>query len=154
MHSIAIRHNFETAHRLCSPDAPVKCQSIHGHSWWVEITIEGDALDANGMLVEFGALKKAWRGFLDDHVDHHLAVREGDPVAAALRAVAPDMRILELPFDPTTEAFALWLHQRATATLTDLCGPDHGLRVRHVHVQETSVNAASYTLTPSAAPRT
>ncbi|MEL6179064.1 MAG: 6-carboxytetrahydropterin synthase [Myxococcota bacterium] len=141
MHTISIRHNFETAHRLSSPNAPTKCQSIHGHSWWVELTIEGSQLDDNGMLIEFGALKRAWRHFLDQHLDHHLAVRQGDPVVAALREVMPDMRILELPFDPTTEALAHWLYQRAAAMVHDL---NPSLRVQRIHIQETAVNAASY----------
>ena len=141
---ISIRHNFETAHRLSSPGAPPKCQSIHGHSWWATVTIEGPELDEEGMLVEFGAFKRAWRGFLDGQVDHHLAVREGDPVAQAIRAVQPDARVLELPFDPTTEHLARWLHEHAGRLLAEVAGGRDDLRVQGVHLQETRVNAAEY----------
>lgn len=143
MYRISIRHNFETAHRLASEDAPIKCQSIHGHSWWATVTIEGPELDEAGMLVEFGAFKKAWRGFLDDRVDHHLAVCEGDPVAAAIRGVQPEARILELPFDPTTEHLARWLFEQSSAILAEVSGRDD-IRVRKLHVQETRVNAAEF----------
>lgn len=148
MYRISIKHNFETAHRLSDPSAPVKCQSIHGHSWWVTVWIEGEALDEQGMLVEFGAFKRAWRGFLDDHVDHHLAVRDGDPVAEAILAVQPEARVLKLPFDPTTEHLARWLHAQARhilgATLVETGGDPASVRVQRVHVQETRVNAAEY----------
>lgn len=143
MYGIEIRHNFETAHRLSSPDAPTKCQSIHGHSWWVTVKIEGPEVDANGMLVEFGDFKRAWRRFLDDQVDHHLVVREGDVVAAAIVSVQPDARILELPYDPSTENLARFLFERAAGIL-DRLDRAKGVKVREVHVQETMVNAASW----------
>jgi len=144
MYRVSLRHNFETAHRLADPAAPIKCQSIHGHSWWATVYIEGESLDEQGMLIEFGRFKKAWRGFIDDHLDHHLAVRQGDPVAAAIRAVQPEARILELPFDPTTEHMARWLFERSEAILAQLAPEQGGLRVSKLHVQETSVNAAEF----------
>ena len=146
MYSVEIRHNFETAHRLSSADSPVKCQSIHGHSWWVTVHIEGPEVDANGMLVEFGDFKRAWRAFLDGQLDHHLVVREGDIVAAAIRGVQPDARILELPFDPSTENLARFLYDHAAEILAGLHHAP-GVRVRQIHVQETMVNAATWRAT-------
>ncbi len=143
MYTVEIKHNFETAHRLSSPDAPFKCQSIHGHSWWVTVRIVGEVVDSQGMLVEFGAFKKAWRAFLDDTLDHHLVVKTGDIVAAAIRGVQPDARISEIPFDPTTENLARYLHEEAVRILGTLDTAD-GVRIREVHLQETRVNAASW----------
>ena len=143
MYTVSIRHNFETAHRLSHPEAPVKCQSIHGHSWWVTVDLSSEALDERGMVIEFGAFKSAWRGFLDDQVDHHLALLEGDPVAEALRAVLPESRILELPFEPTTEHMASWLYERASDVLAEL-DAEGRCWVSKVFVEETRVNAATY----------
>lgn len=143
MYRISIVHNFETAHRLADPRSPTKCQSIHGHSWWATVFVEGPQVDDQGMLVEFGHFKKRWRAFLDDHVDHCLAVEEGDPVIAALRAAVPDLRLLVLPFPPTTEHLARWLHERAAEVLRD-ASARADLRVHRVHLQETRVNAAEY----------
>ena len=142
-YEVEIRHNFETAHRLVGPDAPPKCVSIHGHSWWVTVTLAGPALDARGMLVEFGAFKKAWRGYLDSHVDHHLVLKRDDPMAEAVRGVYPESRLLLLDASPTTEVLARFLWERAEEILA---GVDAGVdvRVARVHVQETSVNAAAY----------
>lgn len=144
MYRISLRHNFETAHRLSHPDAPHKCQSIHGHSWWVTATLEGPELDEQGMLVEFGAFKKAWRAFLDARLDHHLVVQREDPVAAAILAVQPDARILLLDVDPTTEHLARWLLGQTARILADLPDVPDTVRVHCVHVQETSVNAAEF----------
>lgn len=144
LHRIEIRHNFETAHRLAGRDAPVKCRSIHGHSWWVTVTLAGPALDRRGMLVEFGAFKKAWRGFLDDTLDHHLVLEDGDPLIAAIRSVDPAHRVRVLPRTPTTEVLAAWLFERAEEILGGLDDVAEGVRIEHVHVQETRVNAAGY----------
>ena len=148
MYRISLRHNFETAHRLSHEEAPTKCRSIHGHSWWVTLWLEGEEVDEQGMLVEFGRIKRAWRGFLDEQVDHHLAVRHDDPVAAAIEAVMPEARILRLPFDPTTEEMARWLFERARDIVAEACG-GAAVRVQKVHLQETRVNGAEYEAAPA-----
>jgi len=149
MYRITLEHNFETAHRLSSSGAPLKCQSIHGHSWWVKATIEGAELDEQGMLVEFGSFKKAWRRFLDDEIDHHLLVRQGDPVGEAILGAQPDARLRFLPFDPTTENLARWLHEQTCQVLSQV-SPREDLAVVRIHLQETRVNAAEFvTSSPS-----
>ncbi|MCB9506137.1 MAG: 6-carboxytetrahydropterin synthase [Myxococcales bacterium] len=152
-HSIEISHNFETAHRLASPDAPKKCQSIHGHSWWVVLTVAADALDADDMVVEFGALKAAFRRWIDDNLDHALVLRDDDPMAAAVRGVYPESRLLLLPQSPTTEIIAKLLFERAEEIVARVAG-GRAVWVDRVHVQETRVNAAAYTASRRGAPPT
>lgn len=144
MYSIEIRHNFETAHRLSDPGAPKKCMSIHGHSWWVTVTMEGRALGEGDLLVEFGAFKKAWRGYLDGNVDHHLVLRSDDPMADAVRSVYPESRLLLLDRSPSTEVMAEYLFARAEEVLEEVKDPSIKVRIKRVHVQETAVNAAAY----------
>ncbi len=144
MHRISLSHNFETAHRLSHPDAPLKCQSIHGHSWWVTVTLEGDTLDEAGMLVEFGAFKRAWRALLDDELDHHLVLAQGDPMIEAILSVQPEARLRVLPFDPTTELLSRWIFARTEAVLATLPTGGVDARVARVHLHETRVNAAEY----------
>ncbi len=141
--TIEVRHNFETAHRLSTPDSPEKCQSIHGHSWWVTVTIEGDELDSGDMLVEFGAFKKAWRGWLDANLDHALVIRSDDPVGDALLAVIPNQRLFRMDSNPTTEAIAALLFERAKTVLAAV-PKSADCHISRVHVQETRVNAAGY----------
>jgi 6-pyruvoyltetrahydropterin/6-carboxytetrahydropterin synthase len=121
--------------------------SIHGHSWWVTVTLEGPALDADALLVEFGAFKSAWRSWLDDHIDHHLVLRRGDPMGGAVRGVFAESRILELDQNPTTEFLAEFLFRQAELTLASLGDCVRvPVRVTRVHVQETAVNAASWSI--------
>lgn len=145
---IELGHNFETAHRLSTPASPTKCQSIHGHSWWARVTIEGASIDGDGILVEFGDFKRAWRRFIDDQLDHALVLRAGDPVIAALQAVVPEQRLYVLDENPTTEVLAKHLFEQSARILAQELGvSSEWARVVELHIQETRVNAASYKAT-------
>ena len=142
---LELTHNFETAHRLSTPSSPKKCQSIHGHSWWARVTIEGESVDDDGILVEFGAFKKEWRRWIDDNLDHALVLRRGDPVEAALREVVPDMRFLILDENPTTEVLSRLLFEVSQDLLEAKLGvAPSWARVVELHVQETRVNSAAW----------
>jgi 6-pyruvoyl-tetrahydropterin synthase len=120
--------------------APKKCQSIHGHSWLATLTIEQEM--SGEMLTDFGVVKRIFRSFLDDKLDHHLALHKNDPMIDAVRTVKPDSRILELDFQPTTERFAKFVCETMAKSLRNVVG----LNARFsVHIQETSVNAAEHT---------
>lgn len=145
MYQIELNHNFETAHRLSNEGAPFKCRSIHGHSWNVTAFIESKTLNDLSMVVEFGLFKKAWRQFIDDKLDHYLVLSESDPVADAILDVDPSCRILKLHEDPTTEILSQWIFDQ-TVKILRLINPT--VKLVKIHVQETRVNAASFT--PSA----
>lgn len=142
-HKIGISHRVEMAHRLSHINAPTKCQSIHGHSWLIEVELSSDELDELDMILEFGRLKRLWRHHLDETLDHHLVVRRDDPVALAILAVQPDARITFLDVQPTTESLAKWCHDELERVLKMLDVPPH-ITITSVHVQETPVNAATY----------
>lgn len=130
--TLQVRHNIEVAHRLTQ--LPGKCEAIHGHSMWVELDLHGE-LDTRGLLLglDFGAVKKAFRGFLDDTFDHHLLLNVNDRLAD-----------LDLPgavymaADPTTENIAQWVADWSAQTWPYVPGG-------RVVVRETHVNAASAT---------
>jgi 6-pyruvoyltetrahydropterin/6-carboxytetrahydropterin synthase len=48
---------FAAAHFVPHADAG-KCQEIHGHTYFVNITVVGDELDTSGFLVNFQELKR------------------------------------------------------------------------------------------------
>lgn len=150
MYAIEIKHNCEAAHRLAHPDAPKKCRSIHGHSWMVTVRIESARVDQLGLTIEFGVFKKAWRELLDTEFDHALWLESGDGLIQLLASVE-GQRVKEIPCAPTTENMARLFAQLAGEVLERLrregatrLGDD--VRVAGVHVQETRVNAAAYTL--------
>ncbi|NEM99108.1 6-pyruvoyl trahydropterin synthase family protein [Pontibacter burrus] len=70
---------FEMAHALHHYDGP--CSNIHGHSYKLQVTIVGTPLDneadpKNGMVMDFGELKKLVNRTIVDELDHALLLRE------------------------------------------------------------------------------
>ncbi|MFC4776230.1 6-carboxytetrahydropterin synthase QueD [Paenibacillus sp. GCM10023252] len=48
---------FDAAHSIPSERAG-QCQQVHGHTYFVNITIAGDELDDTGFLINFATVKK------------------------------------------------------------------------------------------------
>lgn len=138
MHSISIRHNFETAHRL--PHLQGKCESLHGHSWWAEVTVECQDLAA-GMVAEFGPYKKALREWIDAELDHGTMLGPEDPLLPLLKAHG--CKVFEVVGWPTVENVATILAYQALRVLGQVVRAP-GARVVRVDVQETHVNKASW----------
>jgi 6-pyruvoyltetrahydropterin/6-carboxytetrahydropterin synthase len=139
MYEIAVRHNFETAHRL--PHLEGKCQSLHGHSWWAEITVASPVL-RGGILVEFGPFKKAIREWIDTNLDHGTMLGYDDPLLPVLRGHG--CKVYEFDHWPTVEEVASEIGFKAQEILTTVVRvPD--ARVIRCDVRETHVNKASWT---------
>ena len=147
--SIKVRHNIEVAHRLF--ESPGKCENIHGHSMWVELEIFG-VLDSNGMLsgLDFGEVKKRFRGYLDSSYDHHLILNTKDPWSKEVSYDGESFQQLPgvvelLAGDPTTENIAKDIAEWASNTFV---GPEllDPYQIK-VTVWETAVNAATWETT-------
>jgi 6-pyruvoyltetrahydropterin/6-carboxytetrahydropterin synthase len=68
---------FEMAHALWNYDGP--CRNVHGHSYILYVTIAGEPVNdpadpKNGMVIDFGDLKKIVRRSVVDRFDHALMV--------------------------------------------------------------------------------
>lgn len=142
--SVAVCHNFETAHRL--PELGGKCFNLHGHSWWTEITVAAPGLNEQGIVVEFGAFKRGVREWIDEHLDHGAMLGTGDPLLAILRSQGSKVFEFEDEW-PTVEATAGLLASVASGILASVPHAP-GTRVVSVDVRETAVNKASWTGEP------
>ncbi len=60
---IKTEFSFDAAHRLVGYEG--KRSNLHGHTWKVEIEVEGEKLDDIGMLWDFTNVKK-----IKEHYDH------------------------------------------------------------------------------------
>lgn len=145
INTVTIRHNMETAHRL--PCLPGKCMNVHGHSWWCDIQIVGSP-DDNFMLIEYGALKKAVRTWIDTHWDHGAMLGKDDSLLPAFQADGSKVFVfgVDTPYPwPTVEAVAQTLFEKVQDIL-DTDFTTAGCRVLSVKVSETHVNQATATL--------
>ncbi len=58
---------FEAAHRLAWH--PGKCRNLHGHSYRLDVTLEGP-LDANGVVLDFDVLHEVVQREVIERFDH------------------------------------------------------------------------------------
>ena len=61
---------FEAAHRLPRVPEGHKCSRLHGHSFRVELAIEGPVNPDTGWVMDFGELFTLWAP-LHELLDHH-----------------------------------------------------------------------------------
>lgn len=143
-YSVTLRHNFETSHRL--PHVPGKCQSLHGHSWWAEVTIAAGLLNDDGMVVEFGAFKRELRAWIDEHLDHGIMLGRDDPLREVLIADGHKVFTFEHSAGswPTVENVAAMLAFRADFILFELPKAPSA-HIVGCKVSETHVNSAAFT---------
>lgn len=140
--TVTVRHNFETGHRL--PQLRGKCTSLHGHSWWAEVTVTSDTTP---LVVEFGAFKARFRQWIDLHLDHGLMLGVDDPLLPVLRKegkvfIFGELQAVGLDW-PTVENTAALLARVADSCLAEV---EHHrtAAVTGVTVSETHVNKAGW----------
>lgn len=93
---------FEAAHRLPNVPPTHRCHRMHGHSYRVEIQLEGPVDPRTGFVADFFDIEAAFGGLLGQ-LDHQ-----------CLNEVAG----LE---NPTAENIAVWIWDRTKAKLPQLC---------------------------------
>jgi len=93
---------FEAAHRLPNVPTTHKCHRMHGHSYRVDLQLDGPVNPETGFVIDFFDLEKAF-GPLLEQLDHH-----------TLNNVAG----LE---NPTAENIAVWIWDRTKPLLNELC---------------------------------
>ena len=59
---------FEAAHHL--PDYEGACNSLHGHSSKLQVTVSGSVDEMSGMIVDFGVLKTVVNEQIVNRYDH------------------------------------------------------------------------------------
>ncbi len=67
MFELKIKTHFAAAHKLAMVGE--KCENLHGHNWNIEVYVSGDKLNAAGVLVDFGDIKKEVRAIMET-LDH------------------------------------------------------------------------------------
>jgi len=132
------KFKFEAAHRLLNSFSK-RCRGIHGHSYIVELVVNGDVNPRNGMIVDFGLLKMTIGKFIDKF-DHALILYSLDPILRApftrdTITTAFNPRLIVVPYEPTAEMMAAHFYWQ--------CKTKSGLEsVRAVRIHETDTGWA------------
>lgn len=107
---------LEAAHHL--PNVPLghKCARLHGHSFRIDIHVEGEIDPHTGWVMDFADIKTAFQP-LYEQLDHHYLNEIGG---------------LD---NPTSERLCIWIWQRLKPNLPQLC---------EIAVHETCTSGCSY----------
>ncbi len=131
---------------------PDKCRFPHGHTRRVEIILEAEELDANGMVCDFKVIKEAVGDFLEAF-DHALCVNTTDPMFATLKQAYGEAVIGFENTEPTTEVLAKTFFDEIARELSCYAASQQSrfplrstVRLRRVRVWETSSSWAEYSI--------
>lgn len=87
------RFTFEAAHLLPRMPAGHKCRRLHGHSYAVEVSVEGEVDPGTGLVIDYGEITAAVKPFVEQ-LDHFY------------------LNEIEGLDNPTSEVLAKWLWDR------------------------------------------
>jgi len=121
MFEVSVEQTFAAGHALRNYKG--KCENVHGHNYRVRVTIAGEQLDAAGLLVDFGDVKRLMGGAIE-YLDHRF-----------INDLAPFDEI-----NPSAENIAKYFYDRLHAGL----GNETPARIAEVRVWETDTSSAVY----------
>lgn len=123
MFELTVEIAFSAAHQIRGHPGP--CAGLHGHNYRVLVTVAGDRLDDQGLLMDFGELKEIC-GRVIEPLDHRF-----------LNDLAPFRST-----NPTAEAIARLIYQGVAAALAS--GSHDHVSVARVTVYESERSCATY----------
>jgi 6-pyruvoyltetrahydropterin/6-carboxytetrahydropterin synthase len=132
MYSVSKEIRFCYGHRLMDYDG--KCAHPHGHNGKIVIGLEASALDARGMVYDFGDIKEIIQKWVDRDLDHRMILKKNDPLVAILRKLGEPL--FEMDENPTAESLAKLVFDY---------GKSKGLPIAAVTFWETESSSATYT---------
>lgn len=137
---------FDAGHRV--PKHQGKCSAPHGHRYELFVTCKGQIIETpgspdEGMLVDFGHLKKLMVELISDKLDHKFILYEKDfDLASALEYANFGDDLVSFPYIPTAENIARWCWDALQMPIKVMWGEN--LWLEDVTVFETPTSSASY----------
>lgn len=133
--------HFEAAHALSGYDG--KCRNIHGHSYELRVTVKGMPFNEpgnpkNGMVIDFHDLKSIVNQEVVDKLDHSFIIGNNMPKDFVEITKKYFDKVVELPYQPTTENMLADFAQRIKQHLPQ------NVELYSVTLQETRDNIAEW----------
>lgn len=115
------RIEFDMGHRV--PNHKSKCRNVHGHRYVLLVTAEAplisDAGDSSeGMVIDFGDMKRLIGGWIDDALDHGYMGHQTLDREMLDYLAKSNMKHTEVSFIPTAENIAAFLFVEANKLLS------------------------------------
>jgi 6-pyruvoyltetrahydropterin/6-carboxytetrahydropterin synthase len=131
MFTLRKKFRFEMSHILMASFSEA-CQMIHGHSYILEVFIQAEGLDADGMVVDFGRIKQAVEPIVKE-LDHRFLYCAQDARAEGFKDLPG---ALAYPVNPTAENMAMLIFNELNYS--------QNLPVYKVRLHETETGYVEY----------
>lgn len=139
---ITKQFNFETGHALHGYDG--KCKNVHGHSYKLNVTVIGKPIKdpthvKNGMVIDFGDLKKIVNQEIVDLFDHATVFNKNTPhVELAEELIKRGHNAILVNYQPTSENMVVDFAEKISVKL-----PAH-IKLHSLKLQETDTSFAEW----------
>ena len=136
--AITRRLEFDAGHRL--PNHKSQCRNLHGHRYAIEITLSSevireDGASDDGMVMDFGDIKRIANEKLIELWDHAFLVHRGDTVMVDFLAAISGHKTVVLDVVPTAENLVEVAFRILRDAYRDRFG--HVLKLARVRLYET-----------------
>jgi len=133
---------YEMAHALTSCYSE-ECKSIHGHSYVLEVIIEADCLNIDGMVMDFKKLKEIVKKRVLQDFDHALVLQTHESAQREEFFLPNDLhsKIVFVDYNPTAEMMAKDIYQRLCYDIKIMVRTLTNLSIR---LHETATGYAEY----------
>jgi len=138
---ITKQFNFEMAHALQNYDGP--CKNIHGHSYELFVTVLGTPVNdptnpKNGMLIDFGDLKRLTLSNIINKLDHALILNSTMPSDLIVALRAQFANIVLVDYQPTSENMLIDFAETLQAVLPS------NIKLHSLMLRETGTSFAEW----------
>jgi len=135
---IAKQIEWDMGHRVTHHRS--KCRNLHGHRYKAEICLEGDLVELKGvseegMVIDFGDIKKIAMKHIHNVLDHGFMLWEKDNLLVNFFMKNRDLKHIIVPFVPTSENIAAWIFVNLDKKFKDRFKT--GLKLHSVKLWET-----------------
>ncbi len=132
---------FDMAHAL--EFYPGKCRHIHGHTYILHVSVQGNILDSpgaplDGMIADFTDIKQWVKSEVIEIFDHALVLRQNSEHANMNWSETNWSRILLTSYQPTCENIMLDIRDRLNKKIAD------GLELVQLRLYETPTSYAEW----------
>lgn len=139
---ITKKFDFEAGHALFGYDG--KCKNLHGHSYKLYVTVIGEPILANdnvknGMVIDFGDLKKIIKNEIVDIFDHSVVFNKNSPhfqIAQELKEQGHSVILVD--YQPTSENLVIDFAERIKKRLPE------NISLFSLRLQETESSYAEW----------
>ena len=123
------------------------CKGLHGHRYKAEICVEGEivtksGVSEEGMVIDFGDVKKIAIDFINDKLDHGFMVWDKDLELLEFFKSTKGHKPIIVPFTPTAENIAQFIFETLEKKIDDKYST--GLKLCSVKLWETPTSYALY----------